>query len=155
MSPEDTESTPLLYASNANAASSQEGDQVTIASADPHEQRSHTRLASSYRRPSFVAGGGRGLIFASSPIPESALRDDEAFDCVMEERGLLKRNSIIGVPPSSGGRRGSMTANAVADVEETWEEAVEAGRIKTSWRYELGVMTRYSVFTPTSIELTN
>ena len=140
MSPEDTESTPLLYASNANVASSQEGEH----DADPHEQRSHTRLASSYRRPSFVAGGGRGLIFPSSPIPESALRDDEAFDCVMDERGLLKRNSIIGVP-SAGGGRGSMSANAVADVEETWEEAVKEGKIKTSWRYELGVMTRYTV----------
>jgi len=62
----------------------------------------------------------------------------------MDERGLLKRNSIIGVP-SAGGGRGSMSANAVADVEETWEEAVKEGKIKTSWRYELGVMTRYTV----------
>ena len=142
MSHDDTESTPLLHASNASAVSSQEGDHDRIAGADLHEQLNHTRLASSYRRPSFVAGGGRGLIFTSSPIPESALRDDEVFDCVIEERGLLKRNSIIRMP--SGG--GSMTANAVADVDETWEEAVKGGKIRTSWKYELRVITRYSVF---------
>ena len=69
----------------------------------------------------------------------------EAFDCVCEEIGLLKRNSIT--VPGAGGRRGSIVASAVAveDVEETWEEAVKGGKIKTSWKYELGVMTRYSV----------
>ena len=143
MLPDDTESTPLLHASNASAVSSQEEDHDGIATADLFEQRSHTCFASSYRRPSFVSGGGRGLILAPSPIPESALRDDEAFDCVIEERGLLKRNSIIRIP--SGGGRGNVAINAVADVEDTWEEAVKGGKIKTSWRYELGVMMRYSV----------
>ena len=39
-----------------------------------------------------------------------------------------------------------MTPNAIADVEETWQEAVKRGKIKTSWKHELGVMMRYSVF---------
>jgi hypothetical protein len=142
--PHETESTPLLFPSNASVISSQDTD--TISSTDLRERQSHTRLASSYRRPSFVTGNGRGLLLSSSPIPDYALRDDEAFDCVREERGLLKRNSII--VPGAGGRRGSIVAStaAVEDVEETWEEAVKGGKIKTSWRYELGVMTRYSVF---------
>lgn len=136
---EHTESTPLLTASNAVPIFSHEDTDQGIISSDQH---AHTCLASSYRRPSLVTTGGRGLLFGSSPIPESALRDDEAFDCVHEERGLLKQNSIIAVE----GRRGSITANAVANVEETWEEAVKCGKIKTTWRYELGVMTRYSVY---------
>ena len=151
MFPEHTETTPLLYPSNASVVSSEDNDAVS--SADLREQQRHTRLANSYRRPSFVAGG-RGLLLSSSPIPESALRDDEAFDCVREERGLLKRNSIVGVGTARS-RRASLTANVVADVEETWEEAVKGGKIKTSWRYELGVMTRYSVCSPAWKEMVN
>src|SRR5271170_5361958 len=140
MPPEHTETTPLLLPSNASVVSSEDNDAV-----DLHDQPVRpTRLANSYRRPSFVAGG-RGLLLSASPIPESALRDDEAFDCVREERGLLKRNSIVSVGRGGRSRRASLTANAVADVEESWEEAVKGGKIKTSWRYELGVMTRYSV----------
>jgi hypothetical protein len=139
MSPEHTETTPLLLPSNASTVSSEDNDTI-----DLREQQRPTRLATSYRRPSFVAGG-RGLLLSSSPIPESALRDDEAFDCVREERGLLKRNSIVSLGRGRRSRRASLTANAVADVEESWEEAVKGGKIKTSWRYELGVMTRYSV----------
>jgi hypothetical protein len=142
MSPEHTETTPLLFPSNASTVSSEDND--TVSSADLRDQQRHTRFANSYRRPSFVAGG-RGLLLSASPIPESALRDDEAFDCVREERGLLKRNSIVSVGRGGRSRRASLTANAVADVEESWEEAVKGGKIKTSWRYELGVMTRYSV----------
>lgn len=145
MTPDETESTPLLHATNASAVSSQEGDIDRIATADFSEQLGHNRLASSYRRPSFVTGCGRGLILASSPVPESALRDDEAFDCVMEERELLKRNSIIRVP-SGDGRSVSVTANNIADVEETWEEAVKKGKVKTSARHELGVIMKSSVF---------
>jgi hypothetical protein len=138
MTPEDTESTPLL------SSHEEEDDNDTVSSASLREQRAHTRLASSFRRPSFISGGGRGFLLSSTAIPETALRDDEAFDCVREERGLLKRSSIE-IP---GGRRGSAIASSVGvnDVEETWEEAVKGGKIKTSWRYELGVMARYSVF---------
>lgn len=142
MSPDDTESTPLLYPSNTSVILSEDDD--TISSADLRERHSHTRLASSYRRPSFVAGG-RGLLLSSSPVPDFALRDDEAFDCVREERGLLKRNSLI---PVVGVRRGSISTSVVAveDVEETWDDAVKGRKIKTSWRYELGVLARFSVF---------
>src|SRR5271169_2408830 len=99
MLPEDTESTPLLNASSASAISyhdETDSDHDTVSSADRRDQqlRAHTHLASSYRRPSFVTGGGRGLILAPSTVPESALRDDEAFDCVCEEHGLLKQNYI-------------------------------------------------------------
>lgn len=140
MSPEHTESTPLLIPGNTSSIPSEDDD--TISSADLRERRSHTRLASSYRRPSFVAGG-RGILLSSSPIPDYALRDDEAFDCVREERGLLKRNSLISV---GGARRGSAVASAdgVEDVEETWDDAIKTGGIKTSWRYELGVLVRFS-----------
>ena len=88
--------------------------------------------------------GARGMLLASSPVPDYALRDDEAFDCVCEERGLLKRNSLI-VP--GVGRRGSAVATAIGveDVEETWDEAIKEGKIKTSWRYELGVLARFAV----------
>ena len=143
MLPEDNETTPLLHPPNTYAISSFE-EQDTISSADHHEQHSHPRLTSSYRRPSFVAGGGRGLLLPAEPIPESELRDDEAFDCIREERGLLKSCSID--LPTSGGREGSsVAASVVADVEDTWDDAVKEGKIKTSWRYELGVMTRYAV----------
>ena len=124
-----SESTPLLA---ADIVTDDEGQQT----------RNCTRLAHSYRRPSFVSGGGRGFILATSPIPESALRDDEAFDCVREERGLLQRSSIGFLAKTS--RRGSVS-EAVADVEDTWEEAVKSKKVKTSWRYELGVLIRYSV----------
>jgi hypothetical protein len=144
MAHESTESTPLLSTDaiddGSSDAASSAGDLLL------QTQRSTgTRLANSYRRPSFAQAGGRGLLLSSSTIPESALRDDEAFDLVREEAGLLKRNSI-GVMPTS--RRGSVTAATVEEVEETWEEAVKAGRIKTSWRYELMVLTRYSVSFP-------
>ena len=146
MTPEHTESTPLLYAPNASAIPIHDGydaDHYTESSTDPQEHP-HARLASSYGRPSFVAGGGRGLLLPASLVPESALSDDEAFDCVRDERGLLKVSSIefSGRLP----RRESIAASAaVADVEETWEEAVKGRRIKPSWRYELAVMARYSV----------
>jgi hypothetical protein len=147
MFPEYTESTPLLAASNASAVSSQGDTDHDAADLREQQHRTHTHFASSYRRPSFVTGGSRGLLIPSSPIPESALRDDEVFDCVREETELLKENSIIPVGTGTGGgRRGSITANTVADVEETWEEAVKGGKIKTSWRHELGVLARYSVF---------
>ena len=141
--PDNTETTPLLAPDGASAVFSEEGD--TVSSADLRERHSHTRLASSYRRPSFASAGGRGLLLSSSPTPDYALRDYEAFDRVLEERELLKRNSIT--IPREGGRRGSVVASleAVSAVEETWEDAVKGGKIKTTWRYELGVMTRYSV----------
>jgi hypothetical protein len=153
MFPEDTESTPLLNASNAIAISHHDhadSDNDTISSTDHREQQlqAHTRLTSSYRRPSFVTGGGRGLLLAPNAIPEFALRDDEAFDCICEEHGLLQQNCILTVPSEGGSsRRGSIAANVVAEVEESWEEAVKSGKIKTSWKHELGVLTRYSVFT--------
>ena len=54
----------------------------------------------------------------------------------------MKRNSL-GITPAS--RRGSVTAATVEEIEETWEEAVKTGKIRTSWKYEVMVMTRYSV----------
>ena len=33
----------------------------------------------------------------------------------------------------------------ILQAEETWEEAVKTGKIRTSWKYEVMVMTRYSV----------
>jgi hypothetical protein len=144
---EESEETPLLSHLNNSALSFSDQDEDTVSSHSLRPQTSRTaRLASSYRRPSFVSGGGRGFLLSSDPVPDYALRDDEAFECVREERDLLKRNSI-GVPGVGIGRRGSGVAAAVAveEVEETWEEAVKGGKIKTSWRYELGVMSRYSV----------
>ena len=150
MSPEETESTPLLFNSSAHSSQNADSDDDTVSSVSLRELHSHTRLTTSYRRPSFAQAGGRGLLLSSSPVPESALRDDETFDIIREERGLLKRCSIIGVPGGQGrrSRRGSFVANVVADVEETWDDAVKAGKITTSWRYELGVMMRYSVIFP-------
>lgn len=142
---EDNESTPLLFNTNTSAISSDDETDEAISSHSLSPETPRTRLASSYRRPSFVSGGGRGFLLSSDPVPDYALRDDEAFDCVREECGLLKRNSIE--IPRTGRRRGSIVASAaeVEEVEETWEEAVKGGKIKTSWRYELGVMSRYSV----------
>lgn len=140
MAHESTESTPLLSHAIDDASSDAASSAGDLLLQTHHS--AGTRLANSYRRPSFAQAGGRGLLLSSSAIPESALRDDEAFDLVREEAGLLKRNSI-GVVPTS--RRGSVTAATVQEVEETWEEAVKAGRIKTSWKYELMVLARYSV----------
>jgi hypothetical protein len=143
MSPEETESTPLL-SEGTSVTSPQFSDGNNAG-----DQRTHTHLASSYRRPSFVGGGGRGFLLKPNPIPETALRDEEALDCVRDERGLLKTNSID-VPSygtrSGSSRRSNSVASAIEDVEEEWEEAVKSGRVKTSWKYELGVMTRSSVF---------
>jgi hypothetical protein len=135
--PEDTESTPLLHPSSASTISTS-----TTSSSPP----ANNRLATSFRRPSFVTGtAGRGLLLSSSPIPESELRDDEAFDLIREERGLLKRSSVS-FPRA---RRGSVASRVVERVEETWEDAIREGKVSTSWRYELGVMTRYSVCSST------
>ena len=97
MSPGSTESTPLLHPSRTNATpNEEETDYQAIFTTDLHDsQRVPIHLTSSYRRPSFVAGGGRGVIFASSPIPESALHDDDVFECVREESALVKQNDII------------------------------------------------------------
>ena len=86
------------------------------------------------------------MIFASS-LPESALHDDDVFECVREESALVKQNGIIDIPngPGMWRRRGSITPNSIAEVEETWEEAVKRGKIKTTWRHELGIMITYSV----------
>ena len=142
--PEETESTPLLYRSQSNAISEEEEDTISAHSLRP--QSSYSRMGGSYRRPSFVSGGIRGLLLSSSPVPDYALRDDEAFERVRDERDLLKRNSIA--VPAVTDRRGSSVASAAAveEIEQTWEEAVKEGRIKTSWKYELAVMLRYSVF---------
>ena len=94
-------------------------------------------------------------------MPESALRDDEAFDLIREERGLLERSSVSLLRPTDTGtatgtarvrgRRRSSVAQTVQDVDLTWEDAVKMGRVTTSWKYELGVMARYSVWiTPPS-----
>ena len=140
---EPTESTPLLSTSAiADDASSDSASSAGDQQLHPGHSLGTTRLAKSYRRPSYAQAGGRGLLLSSSPIPESALCDDEAFDLVREEAGLLKRNSL-GITPAS--RRGSVTAATVEEVEETWEEAVKTGKIRTSWKYEVMVMTRYSV----------
>jgi hypothetical protein len=142
MSQDNSESTPLVSAPDSSAIyNSVDADNATTSSVDHQEQHSHTRLVSSYHRPSFAAGGGRGLVLTASPIPETALRDDEALDCVREERGLLEENSI----EIQGGRRVSVAAGAVAEVEEMWDEAVKGRKIKTSWKYELQVIARYSV----------
>ena len=139
MLPEETESTPLLGGTSVTSPHFSDGD----------DQRTHTRLTSSFRRPSFVGGGGRGFLLKPNPVPESALSDEEALDCVRDERGLLKTNSIevpiYGTARSVGARRGSSVASVIEDVEEQWEEAVKDRRVKTSWKYELGVMTRSSV----------
>src|SRR5437763_809774 len=130
--PEDTESTPLLQPSSSSVISTS-----TTSSSPPARNRLTT-----FRRPSFVTGtAGRGLLLSSSSIPESELRDDEAFDLIREERGLLKRSSIS-FPRA---RRGSVASRVVSRVEETWEDAIREGKVSTSWKYELGVMTRYSV----------
>lgn len=138
MHPDNSESTPLLSGPDTSAIS--QGDDADDDTSSLHEHR----FASFYHRPSFVTGGGRGLILVGSPIPETALRDDEAFDCVREERELLEENSIA-VQPA---RRASVTVCTVAEVEETWDEAVKGGKIKTSWKYELKVITRYTVYIP-------
>jgi len=141
---DDNETTPLLIRDcNQSVISSQEGDDTFERRAELRQQHSHNTFASSYRRPSFVAPGGRGLILSSSPVPESALRDDEAFECVLDEQELLKRNKID--LHFAAARRGSVTAETLAEVEETWEEAVKERRIGTSWKYELAVIARYSV----------
>ena len=137
--PEDTESTPLLQPSSSSIISTS-----TNSSSPP----ANNRLTTTFRRPSFVTGtAGRGLLLSSSPIPESELRDDEAFDLIREERGLLKRSSVS-FPRA---RRGSVASRVVERVEETWEDAIREGKVSTSWKYELGVMTRYSVCIPFSI----
>ncbi len=68
-----------------------------------------------------------------------------AWVIVRDERGLLKSNSIDVPVSRTSTRRPSTVASVIEDVEERWEEAVKDGRIKTSWKYELAVMTRYSV----------
>ena len=142
MLPEDIESTPLLSGTSVTSPLFSDGN-------NPGDQRPHTHLASSYRRPSFVGGGGRGFLLRPNPVPETALREDEALDCVRDERGLLRSNSVD-VPSygtrSGPARRSSSVASVIEDVEEEWEEAVKGGKIKTSWKYELGVMTRSSVY---------
>jgi len=75
-------------------------------------------------------------------MPESALNDEEALDLVREEAGLLKSNRI-GLMPAS--RRGSVATATVDELEETWEQAVKTGEIRTNWRHEAMVLTRYSV----------
>lgn len=165
MPPDDTESTPLLPSSASIASSHSSGSSDSDNSSRSSTlglSPSTTRLAGSFRRPSFVNGSaGRGLLLSSSPVPESALRDDEAFDLIREERGLLERSSVTLLRPtdtdtSTGtsrvrGRRRSSVAQTVQDVDLTWEDAVKMGRVTTSWKYELGVMARYSVWiTPPS-----
>ena len=142
MTPEYTESTPLLSTSAISSHDENDTDNGSVTSVDFQDQHLHPRLANSYRRPSYVLGG-RGLLLSSSPVPEAALRDDEAFDCVREERDLLKGSNVEF--PHRRSRRSSIAASVIEDVEETWEEAVKSGRVKTSWKYELSVITRYSV----------
>lgn len=123
----------------------------------------------SYRRPSFAGAGPRGVIFGRGNYDK--LTKEERQRALEEERSLLRDNKII-PPKHSDGTPKNMFhipfARDPAGAEETtpllrnsslpyggqddpkqivqkWSEAVEAGKIQTTWQRESKVLAKYSL----------
>ena len=140
MDAEGSETSRFLYITSPFSGSDADTHSTTSL---PHQCASPARLTTKFRRPSFIAGGGRPLLLNTSSIPEFLLRDDELLDLIRQERSLLITNRIE-VP------RHQQTPIAT-EIEDEWEEAVKEGKIKTTARYELLIIARYCVLSSLSI----
>ncbi|KAJ9651648.1 hypothetical protein H2198_009091 [Neophaeococcomyces mojaviensis] len=123
----------------------------------------------SYRRPSFAGAGTRGIIYGRGNYDK--LTKEERQRALEEERSLLRDNRLIppkhpdGTPktmfhiPFAGDQDGQAeTAPLLGDpslpygghddpkqINQKWNEAVEAGKIQTTWQREAKVLAKYSL----------
>lgn len=130
-------------------------------------------FAASYRRPSFTGAGNRS-IFYSRGNPDK-LTKEERQRALEEERSLLRDNRLIppkhperdtrskflGIPRRTsaptetsallpgGATDPSRPYGGAADdpdkISKTWNEAIEAGQIQTTWQREAKVLARYAL----------
>lgn len=128
-------------------------------------------LSGSYRRLSFAGAGSRSVLYLSGTNP-TLLNSEERRTILQEELQLLKDNEIvpheasgpdhethsasfvtelaqsettplIDSGPKKSHRQGS-NIDAV-EIDRHWTEAIEAGRISTTWQREFDVVARYSL----------
>ncbi|KAK5085193.1 hypothetical protein LTR05_004472 [Lithohypha guttulata] len=130
-------------------------------------------FAVSYRRPSFTGAGNRS-IFYSRGNPDK-LTKQERQRALEEETSLLRDNRLIppkhperdtrskflGIPRRTSAPtetsallpRGATdpsrpyggAADDPAKISKTWNEAIEAGQIQTTWQREAKVLARYAL----------
>lgn len=122
----------------------------------------------SYRRPSFAGAGNRGIHYSRGN--NDKLTKEERRRIFEEERSLLRDNQIIppkhpdgsrhkfGIPFAGEHDGATEEAPLLGDVtqpygghddpkeiQQKWNEAVEAGKIQTTWQREAKVLARYSL----------
>jgi len=120
----------------------------------------------SYRRPSFAGAGPRGVLFGRGNYDK--LTKEERQRALEEERSLLRDNKIIPPKHSDGPNKTMFHIPFANGQEETtpllrnsslpyggqddpqqivqkWSEAVEAGKIQTTWQREAKVLATYSL----------
>lgn len=116
-------------------------------------------FAGSYRRPSFTSAGNRGIVYSGSH--HDRLTKEERKRILEEERSLLRDNQIIppkhpdgtrhkfGIPFTGSQDGPTEEAPLLGDspqpygghddpeeLQQKWQEAVEAGKIQTTWQRE-------------------
>lgn len=131
-------------------------------------------MVGSYRRPGFTSAGPRATVITGRESLTRYPTRRERHEARQEERSLLRDNHIIpSKRPQQGGRSGSHGSTwsqldssheepSVSDsllgdneysyqdqdgpvsLNKAWEEAVMAGKIRTTWQRESKVLTRYS-----------
>lgn len=181
----DDEEDAVAEDSSIDSSSDEDSEASTIRQ-DAAQQRSKS-MASSYRRPSFVAYGGARPAITPHPKDPAYLTKKELKQSREEERSLLRDNNlraskhggkdernlfVKGWKMVFGSRRprdeesqipgpiftgepsetSALLGNGVPETTRTrgerlnrqWEQAVAAGKIKTTWQREAKVLTRYS-----------
>lgn len=122
----------------------------------------------SYRRPSFVGAGTRGVHYSRDT--HDKLTREERKRIFEEERSLLRDNQLIppkhpdstrnkfGIPVVGDQEAPTEVAPLLGDstepyggqddpkeIQQKWNEAVEAGKIQTTWQRETKVLAKYSL----------
>lgn len=128
-------------------------------------------MVESYRRPGFTSAGLRATAVTGRESSTRYPTKRERHEARQEERNLLRDNDIITSKRSKEGGRSESVGSQLegnhaeslsstsllgnnedpyrdqdspVDLDKAWEEAVMAGKIRTTWQRESKVLTRYS-----------
>lgn len=150
------------------AVDTESDDDSETSTVRPSTSAPNYGFSGSYRRPSFAGAGNRGIHYSRGN--NDKLTKEERQRIFEEERSLLRDNQIIppkhpdgnrhkfGIPFTHEGDAPPEAAPLLGDssqpyggiddpkeIQQKWNEAVEAGKIQTTWQREAKVLVRYSV----------
>lgn len=158
----------LADASDDEAVETESDDESETSTVRPSTSAPGYGFAGSYRRPSFTSAGNRGIVYSGSH--HDRLTKEERKRILEEERSLLRDNQIIppkhpdgtrhkfGIPFTGSQDGPTEEAPLLGDspqpygghddpeeLQQKWQEAVEAGKIQTTWQREAKVIAGYSL----------